>query len=282
MKRISWAGSYALLALWLGGCSTLSGDFHQKLQIDALDAQNRPVDGMRCQVGTGSSAKTVVTPAADVRVRRAMVSLEIECQRENLVASATVKSRRERMEEALLPFGSVAVFVDHLSGSLYSYPTALHLRVGQHLVLEHGGEAQVAKSEPLPPAPPTASASLSAQPSNPVAAQTSNPVAVQAAAAAPRTASSRAAPPPVTAVAAGTGQAAAQKRQAAQVSKSDRANSKPVKTARTATATKKTRTASSGTASPGTASSATASSKLAVTAPAAAAAAVMPVAPANW
>jgi hypothetical protein len=286
MKRISWAGSYVLLALSLGGCSTLTGDFHQKLQIDALDAQNRPIDGMRCQVGTGSSAKTVVTPATEVRVRRAMASLEIECQRDSLVASATVKSRRERMEEALLPFGSVGVFVDHLSGSLYSYPTALHLRVGQHLVLEHGGEAQVVKSEPLTPAPPPASASVSAQRSNPPAVQTSNPVAAQAAAAA-RTASSPTsspgAQPPANAVAASTRQAAAQKRQAAQVSKSDRANSKPIKTAHTATATKKTRTASSGTASSGTASSGTGSSKLAVTAPAAAtAAAVMPVAPTNW
>jgi len=149
MKRILANGRYLLLMAWLGGCSTLTGDFHQSLQIDALDAQNHPVSGMHCQVGTGTSAKTVVTPATNVRVRRALQPLEIECRRDGQVATATVKSRRERMEEALLPFGSVGVFVDHLSGSLYSYPTALHLRVGQHLVLEHGGEAQVAQAEPI-------------------------------------------------------------------------------------------------------------------------------------
>jgi hypothetical protein len=158
MKRIVDAGAGLALAMWLGGCSTLTGDFHQKLQIDALDAQNRPVDGMQCQVGSGSSALSVVTPAAAVRVRRSAMTLAIECRRDSLVATATVKPRRERMEEALLPFGSVGVFVDHLSGSLYAYPTALHLRVGQHVVLEHGGEAQVAKAEPIAGAQPAVAA----------------------------------------------------------------------------------------------------------------------------
>jgi hypothetical protein len=156
MKRIISAASCLALGLWLSGCSTLSGDFHQKLQIDALDAQNRPIEGMQCQVGSGSSAQTVVTPAADVRVRRSSLSLAIDCHRDSLVATATVKPRRERMEEALLPFGSAGVFVDHFSGALYSYPTTLHLRLGQHLVLEHGSEAQVAKSEPIDLARPSA------------------------------------------------------------------------------------------------------------------------------
>jgi hypothetical protein len=147
MNRNVLAG--ACVALWLCGCSTLQGDFHQKLQIEAVDAQNHPVDGMRCQVGTGSSAKIAVTPVTEVRVRRSAMSLDVECRRDSLVATATVKPRRERMEEALLPFGSAGVFIDHFSGALYSYPTRLHLIVGQHLVLEHGGEAQIAKSEPI-------------------------------------------------------------------------------------------------------------------------------------
>jgi hypothetical protein len=150
MMRFLTAGTWVALALWLAGCSTVRGDFHQSMQIDALDAHDRPVDGMRCRVGSGSSAQTFVTPAKDVRVRRAMEPLNIECQLDSRIATATVKPRRERMEEALLPFGSVGVFVDHLSGSLYAYPTSLHLRVGQHIVLEHGGEAQVVQSEPVP------------------------------------------------------------------------------------------------------------------------------------
>jgi hypothetical protein len=264
MEQILRLALYLAFAVWLGGCSTLQGDFHQNLQIDALDAQNRPVNGLECQVGSGTSAKTVVTPGA-VRVHRAMTSLEIECRRDKLVATATVKSRRERMEEALLPFGSVGVFVDHLSGSLYSYPTALHLRVGQHLVLEHGAEAQVASAEALPLVAPAGSPSAAAQHTDLAAAQPAAPAhhtdsTAEQAAAKPATMSSRRAA------------ASARKPQAAPASKSDRATAKPVKgpTADTATAaaTAKTRTASS---------------KIAVTAPAAAAAAVaVPSAPANW
>ncbi len=263
MKRILRVSSCLALVWWLGGCSTLKGDFHQNLQIDTLDAQNRPINGMQCQLGSGTSAKTVVTPAT-VRVHRAMTSLEIECRRDSLVATATVKSRRERMEEALLPFGSVGIFVDHLSGSLYSYPSTLHLRVGQHLVLEHGGEAQVASADAIPLTPPPVATSTSAQrtlaAAQPIAAvQHADSAAVQPAAK-PATASSRRAA------------ATTRKPPAASASKSDRVTAKPVKaptaTTATAAATTKTRTASS---------------KIAVTAPAAAAAAVaVPSAPANW
>jgi hypothetical protein len=264
MKRILKVSSCLALAWWLGGCSTLQGDFHQNLQIDALDAQNRPVNGMQCQVGSGTSAKTVVTPAT-VRIHRALTPVEIECRRDNLVATATVKSRRERMEEALLPFGSVGIFVDHLSGSLYSYPTTLHLRVGQHLVLEHGGEAQVASAEAIPLAPPPVAGSASAQRTALATAQPTAP--------AQRT-NSAAAQPAANAAAASTRRAAASVRrpQAAPASKSNGATAKPVKSPTTGTAT-----------AAATTKTRTASSKIALTAPAAAVAAVaVPSAPANW
>ena len=260
MKRILRVSSCLALTWWLGGCSTLQGDFHQNLQIDALDAQNHPVSGMQCQLGSGTSAKTVVTPAT-VRVHRAMTPLEIECRRDSLVATATVKSRRERMEEALLPFGSVGVFVDHLSGSLYSYPTAIHLRVGQHLVLEHGGEAQVASAEAIPLAPPPVAGSASAQRTALAAAQPTLPAQRTDSATVPSPAKPATASPRRAA-------ASARKPQATAVSKSDRATAKPVNSVSTAAATTKPRTAPS---------------KIAVTAPAAAAAAIaVPSAPANW
>jgi hypothetical protein len=162
MNRSVRFGAVMALAGWLAGCSTVQGDFHQKLQIDALDALGRPVTGLPCRIGSGASAQNIVTPAHDVRVRRAMQSLAIECRRDNLIATATVKSRREGLEEALLPFGSAGVFVDALSGALFAYPTHLHLRVGQHVVLEHGGEARVAKSEPIA-SPAQATAATPAQ-----------------------------------------------------------------------------------------------------------------------
>ncbi len=224
MKRNVVASS--CMALWLCGCSTLTGDFHQRLQIDALDARNRPLEGMQCQIGTGSSAKTFVTPATDVRVRRALEPLAIECRRDSLIATATVKSRRERMEEALLPFGSVGVFVDHLSGSLYAYPTTLHLRVGQHLVLEHGGEAQVVTAEPIPGA------------ANPVAAsaQRTELAVVQ---------------PAVGGIAASTQSTPTAPQKAPTAApKAERAVTKPVKTASAAATATKLRAAAAATATP--------------------------------
>jgi hypothetical protein len=220
MKHMLRIASRLVPVLWLAGCSTVTGDFHQKLQIDALDSQNRPVDGMQCQVGSGTSAKTFVTPATDVRVRRALQPLVIECRRESLFASATVKSRRERMEEALLPFGSVGVFVDHLSGSLYGYPTTLHLRVGQHLVLEQGGEAQIVTAEPI------------ATPAHPAAAV---PQRIELAGVdASRTAPAATAPQKAHPVA----------------PKTDRAAAKPVKTASATAATTKPRPVTTASATP--------------------------------
>jgi hypothetical protein len=218
MNRILRCGAAMALAGWLAGCSTLQGDFHQKLQIDALDAQDRPVEGLPCRIGSGDSAIDIVTPAHDVRVRRSTQPLVIECRRDSQVATATVKPQREKMEEALLPFGigSAGVFVDYLSGALYAYPTALRLRVGQHLELEHGG-AKVASSEPIAP-PPKAKA---------VAAQR---IELAVARPAPIGPASSAAP-------------AAQKTGAAAATKTERTTAKPARTAGAAPVTAKPRAA---------------------------------------
>jgi hypothetical protein len=252
MTRCWKACGWLALTLWLGGCSTLRGDFHQSLQIDALDARNRPIEGMRCQVGSGTSAKKFVTPATDVRVRRGLEPLQIECRLDSLVATATVKSRRERMEEALLPFGSVGVFIDHLSGSLYAYPTTLHLRVGQHIVLEHGVEARIAEAEPVQPQPQSGSAVV----------QRTELAAVHPAA-------------PV--IASTTPAAAAQRKPVAPAPKAQRAATKPVKTTSVAsnTSTTKPKTAPSKAAVAATAAAAS-------TAAAVGTSAAVHSAPVNW
>jgi hypothetical protein len=172
MNRRFATGTLLLVGLALAGCSTVKGDWSQRISIEATDAQNRPVDGIACIVGEGSAAQTVTTPAHDVKVRRSAMPLQISCGSDGQLAAATVKPRRERMEEALLPFGSVGVFVDHLSGALYAYPTALRLRLGQHVVLEHGGESQVASSDPLPASPTAATAPAGAARTELAAVQT--------------------------------------------------------------------------------------------------------------
>jgi hypothetical protein len=220
MNRILRCGAAMALAAWLAGCSTLQGDFHQKLQIDALDAQDRPVEGLPCRIGSGDSAINIVTPARDVRVHRSKEPLVIECRRDSQVATATVKPQREKMEEALLPFGvgSAGVLVDYLSGALYAYPTALRLRVGQHLVLEHGG-AKVASSEPI--APPTDAKAVAAQR---VELAVARPVPIAS------TANAAAAPAP-------------QKTRAAAAAKTERTTAKPARTADAAPVTAKPRAA---------------------------------------
>lgn len=131
-------------ALILSGCGTISLPSHQPLQILAFDALDRPVAGLDCTVSNTAGEWQVKTPATDVPVRRSFSDLEIACRRGNEVAMGTVVPRRDRVEQALVPFGSVAVAIDHLTGHLYSYPTVVRLRLGQHLRFEFSTEARAA------------------------------------------------------------------------------------------------------------------------------------------
>ena len=158
----------ALLSL-LAGCETLTRESTQKLQIEALDAHDRPVRGLVCKIGDAPATFTL--PASGVAVRRSGVNLEIDCHNGAQVARATVVPRRDGVEQALIPFGSVAVAIDHLSGKLYDYPTTLRLRLGQHVTLEHGGEARVVKAESLPGAPVDVAAAAPPAPAKPAVAK---------------------------------------------------------------------------------------------------------------
>jgi hypothetical protein len=180
----------ALLSL-LAGCETLTRESTQKLQIEALDAHDRPVRGLVCKIGDAPATFTL--PASGVVVRRSGANLEIDCHNGTQVARATVVPRRDGVEQALIPFGSVAVAIDHISGKLYDYPTTLRLRLGQHVTLEHGGEARVAKSESLPGAPVDVAAAAPAAPAKPVVAK-AKPVSTTRAPAAVRVATTAPAP----------------------------------------------------------------------------------------
>jgi hypothetical protein len=130
--------------LALAGCSTVMLPSQQEVQILAFDAADRPVTGMTCKVSNQMGESTVTTPAIDVPVRRSFSDLQIECRRGNDVAMGTVVPRRHGLEQALVPFGSVAVAIDHISGHLYAYPTVVRLRLGQHLRFEFSTEARAA------------------------------------------------------------------------------------------------------------------------------------------
>jgi len=175
-------------ALLLAGCGTVTLPSQQPVQILAFDAADRPVTGMTCTVRNQMGETTVTTPAIDVPVRRSFSDLQIECRRGNDVAMGTVVPRRHGLEQALVPFGSVAVAIDHLSGHLYAYPTVVRLRLGQHLRFEFSTEARAAgliatvgdtmvvdlgatpaPREPLPELSPAGGGAKTAAPAKPAA-----------------------------------------------------------------------------------------------------------------
>jgi hypothetical protein len=116
----------------------------QEITVLAYDQRDRPVAGMSCTLRNGAGEAQFSTPANKVTVRRSYADLEIECTRGSEVARGTVVARRENLEQALVPFGWVAVGVDHLTGHLYAYPDLVRLRVGQHLRYEFSREARAA------------------------------------------------------------------------------------------------------------------------------------------
>ena len=130
-----------LLAVLVAGCGTVSRPSQQPVQILAFDAADRPVTGMDCTVKNLVGEWQVTTPAIDVPVRRSHSPLEIECRRGKDIAMGSVVARRDGLEQALVPFGSVAVAIDHLTGHLYAYPSVVRLRLGQHLRFEFSSEA---------------------------------------------------------------------------------------------------------------------------------------------
>lgn len=137
--RMTRFAAFAVLlpAALSSGCATLSGSATQAIEIRAVDERDRPVHGMECRVANGAGEQIVTLPAREVRVRRSSTELEVECRRGAQVARGTAVARGDaKMENSFIPGGSIAALVDHLSGYMYSYPTPLTLRAGEHLRFE--------------------------------------------------------------------------------------------------------------------------------------------------
>jgi hypothetical protein len=47
----------------------------------------------------------------------------------------------------MLPGGSAAVLIDHVTGYAYAYPRAMQLRIGEHLVFDAAAPARPAADE---------------------------------------------------------------------------------------------------------------------------------------
>lgn len=129
----------ALTALiLLGGCATITGTPTQAVSIVVLDHDDRAVENMRCSVANGAEEYRGNSPLLGLVVRRSASDLEIECRRGAQFARATAVSRGRlaQLLPAILPGGTVMIAVDHLSGYRYSYPTSMHLRLGEHLIFD--------------------------------------------------------------------------------------------------------------------------------------------------
>jgi len=135
-RRLLAAAAVALV----GGCATVTGTPTQPVSVHTVDALGRPVEGMRCRLVNSAADYVGTTPMFDLQVRRSASDLRIECRRGALLAHGTAVSRGSGLVAAMLPGGTAAMLVDHLSGYRYSYPSTLRLRVGEHLVFDGDGD----------------------------------------------------------------------------------------------------------------------------------------------
>jgi hypothetical protein len=162
MKRLATPAVF-VAAAWLAGCATLAGSATQTIEVHAVDEHDRAVRGMQCRLDNGTGEVVVTLPANEVRVRRSSADLEIECRLGDQLARGTVAARGDaKMENSFIPGGSIAALVDHLSGYMYSYPTPLRLRIGEHLRFEFSDAPRAELVAAL--APPGAAERAPAQP----------------------------------------------------------------------------------------------------------------------
>ena len=140
----------------LTGCATLTGSSTQTIEVTTVDARDRAVRGMTCTLTHGPGSYVVDSPATGLEIKRSSSDLEIECRRGSQLARGTVVPRAESaIAHSFIPGGSIATLVDYATGAMYTYPSPLRLRIGQHLRFEAGGEARATVvatvGDPTPP-----------------------------------------------------------------------------------------------------------------------------------
>jgi len=146
----------ACLLVSASGCATLTGSTTQVIEITTLDARGRPLRGVTCTLTHGPGSYVVDTPVVGLEIQRSSTDLEIECRRGSQLARATVVANAESaIAHTIIPGGSLATLVDHVTGAMYTYPSPLQLRIGQHLRFEvtPAARASVVADSDLPQAP---------------------------------------------------------------------------------------------------------------------------------
>ncbi len=131
--------------LGVGGCATVTGEATQVINIQTVDANGRPVDGMACRIANGSAEYRGDTPLFGLRVRRSSTPLVVECKRDGLaMARAVIISRADLLSgstaQLLLPGGSSMLIIDHISGFMYQYPRWIRAQVGADMTFDRNNE----------------------------------------------------------------------------------------------------------------------------------------------
>jgi len=135
MRRLPILALSCLL-LSLAGCATLSGEATQPISVHTVDAEGRPINGMRCRLANDAAHYFGNSPLRDVQVRRSGSDLSIECRLGERFARATAVSRSQNAGIAMLPGGTVAMLVDHATGYAYAYPRTMQLQIGASVVFD--------------------------------------------------------------------------------------------------------------------------------------------------
>ncbi|HVE88556.1 MAG TPA: hypothetical protein VNA44_02555 [Burkholderiaceae bacterium] len=137
---------FATLALMaMSGCATVTGEATQAINIQTVDANGKPVDGMKCRIVNGSAEYMGDTPLFGLRVRKSPTPLVAECQRTGYpMTRALIISRADLASgstaQLLLPGGSSMLIIDHISGFMYQYPRWIRAQVGADMIFDRADE----------------------------------------------------------------------------------------------------------------------------------------------
>ena len=137
---------FAVIALLATtGCATLTGEATQAINIQTVDANGRPIEGMACRIVNGSAEYMGDTPMFGLRVRRSSTPLVAECKRGGYaMARALIIPRADLVSgstaQLILPGGSSMLIIDHLSGFMYRYPRWIRAQSGADMVFDQADE----------------------------------------------------------------------------------------------------------------------------------------------
>lgn len=146
MHLVAFRTLFAVIAvIGMTGCATVTGDATQAINIQTVDANGRPIEGMACRIVNGSAEYMGDSPMFGLKVRRSSTPLVAECKRSGYaMARALIIPRADLVSgstaQLLLPGGSSMLIIDHLSGYMYRYPRWVRVQAGADMVFDQADE----------------------------------------------------------------------------------------------------------------------------------------------